>query len=78
MDRPTSLLMLVLGLAIGLVAGTKLAVARRAWKDYTVTKSSVAGLRKTAWTLRRGAFTRAGLVILLLIAAMSYAASGQR
>lgn len=70
--------MLILGLAIGVFAGMKLAVARRAWSDYATTKASVPGLRKTAWGLRRVAFTRAGLVLLILIAALSYAASGQR
>ncbi len=52
-----SFLMVVLGagIALGYFTGYATAVARRAWKDYKITKNSVPGLRKGAWATTRTA-----------------------
>ena len=49
---------------------------RRAWTDYTATRDSVPGLQKAAWALIRVTFTRGGLVVLLCLAAVGWAAVG--
>jgi hypothetical protein len=73
-ERPLSVAILLLGLALGLFAGIAFAVARRSWRDYRNTKKLVPGMRKTAWGLIRLAATRGGIVLLLCIAAVGWAA----
>ncbi len=41
------------GVALGYFTGFATAVARRAWKDYKVTKKALPGLRKGAWATTR-------------------------
>jgi ABC-type dipeptide/oligopeptide/nickel transport system permease component len=77
MDRPLSAVSLTIGVVLGIAVGIAYAMARRAWRDYKVTKDSLTGLKKTAWGLLRIAFTRGGLVILLCLAAMGWAAVGK-
>ncbi|GAB3796930.1 hypothetical protein [Micromonospora zhanjiangensis] len=77
MDRPLSAVSLTIGVVLGVAVGIAYAVARRAWKDYKVTKASLTGLRSGALGLVRVAFTRGGLVILLCLAAMGWAAVGK-
>ncbi|MFB9239796.1 hypothetical protein ACFFWC_30445 [Plantactinospora siamensis] len=76
MDRPIAAVLLIIGVVMGVVAGRSWATARRAWGDYTVTKASVPKFRKTAWGLMRAAFTKGGIVVLICLAAMGYAAVG--
>jgi hypothetical protein len=68
--------LLAVGILIGGVVGAAYARARRGWSDYQTTKKSVPVLRKTAWLLIRLAATKAGVVVLLLIGAVAYAAVG--
>ncbi|WP_157756962.1 hypothetical protein [Plantactinospora sp. KBS50] len=77
MDRPVASVLLVVGVVLGVVAGRSWATARRAWGDYSATKASVPKFRKTAWTLVRAAFTKGGVVALICLAAMGYAAVGR-
>jgi hypothetical protein len=78
-ERPLPVAILVLGVALGLFAGIAYAVARRAWVDYRKTVDLVPGMRKTAWALIRLATAKGGIVLLLCIAAVSWAAlSGDR
>ena len=78
MDRPLPTATLLLGVALGLFAGIALAIARRAWVDYRKTKDSLPGMRTAAWTLTRIATTRGGIVLLLCLAAVGWAAVGGR
>jgi hypothetical protein len=73
-ERPLPVAILVLGVALGLFAGIAFAVARRAWVDYRKTKALVPGMRKTAWALVGVATTKGGIVLLLCIAAVGWAA----
>ncbi|GIG85325.1 hypothetical protein [Plantactinospora endophytica] len=75
MDRPGVAILLV-GVAFGLFAGTAYAVARRAWVDYRKTRATLPGLRKTAWTVTRIATSRGGIVLLICLAAVGWAAVG--
>jgi hypothetical protein len=68
--------LLVVGILIGGVVGAAYARARRGWSDYQTTKKSVPVLRKAAWLLIRLAATKIGVVALLLIGAVAYAAVG--
>ncbi len=77
MDRPLPVVLLVIGVVLGVTAGRSWATARRAWGDYTATKASVPKYRKTALTLLRAAFTKGGVVVLICLAAMGYAAVGR-
>jgi hypothetical protein len=68
--------LLAIGVLIGGVMGTAYARARRGWTDYQTTKKAVPGFRRTAWLLIRLAATKIGVVALLLIGAVAYAAVG--
>ena len=74
MERPLPVASLILGVTLGLIVGIAYAVARRAWVDYRKTKELVPGMRKTAWGLIRIATTKGGIVFLLCVAAVSWAA----
>ena len=76
MERPIPAASLILGVTLGLFAGIAFAVARRAWVDYRKTKQLVPGMRRTAWGLTRIATTKGGIVLLLCIAAVGWAAMG--
>ncbi|MGI5213044.1 hypothetical protein [Plantactinospora sp. CA-290183] len=75
MDHPASTAALLLGVSLGLFAGIALAVARRAWTDYTKTKALLPGMRGVAWTLTRVATTRTGIVLLICLVAVGWAAA---
>ncbi|MDW5325441.1 hypothetical protein [Plantactinospora sp. KLBMP9567] len=77
MDRPGVAFLLV-GVAFGLFVGTAYAVARRAWVDYRKTRATLPGLRKTAWTVTRIATSRGGIVLLICLAAVGWAAVGRQ
>lgn len=68
----------MLGIAIGLPAGIALAVARRAWKDFTATKNSLPGLRTAAWQGTRATAGRFVFLAILVGAAIGWAAFGSR
>ncbi|WP_247658772.1 hypothetical protein [Micromonospora sp. U56] len=68
--------LLAIGVLVGGVMGAAYARARRGWRDYQVTKDSVPGLRRAAWLLIRLAATKVGVVALLLVGAVAYAAVG--
>lgn len=76
MDRPVPAAALLLGVVLGLVAGIAYAVARRAWTDYRKAKANLPVLRKLAWALTRMAGTRAGIVLLICLVAVGWAAAG--
>lgn len=67
---------LLLGVALGLFAGIGYAMARRAWADYRKVKASLPGMRRTAWAVTRIATSRGGIVLLLCLAAVGWAAVG--
>ncbi|SCG46899.1 hypothetical protein [Micromonospora siamensis] len=69
-------ILLAVGLLVGGVMGAAYARARRGWADYQNTKKSVPGLRRLAWLLIRLAATKIGIVALLLVGAVAYAAAG--
>lgn len=78
-DTPTPVATLLLGVVFGLVAGIAFAIARRAWTDYGKARAGLPGMRRTAWLLTRIATTRIGIVVLVCVAAVAYAAvDGQR
>ena len=76
MDRPFPVATLLLGVILGLVVGIAFAIARRAWTDYAKTKAGLPGMRKGAWGLIRIAASRAGIVLLICVAAVAWAAIG--
>ncbi|MFI6760559.1 hypothetical protein ACIBF5_15625 [Micromonospora sp. NPDC050417] len=75
MERPLTAVMLAIGVLLGLTVGIAYAVARRSWVDYRKTKASVPGMRKAAWGLIRIVASKGGIVLLLCIAAASWAAT---
>ncbi|WP_147457018.1 hypothetical protein [Micromonospora pisi] len=75
MERSLTAAMLAIGVLLGLTAGIAYAVARRSWADYRKTKASVPGMRKAAWALIRIAASKGGIVLLLCVAAASWAAT---
>lgn len=75
MESPLPVATLLLGVVFGLVAGTAYAIARRAWTDYGKTKASLPGMRKAAWGLTRIATSRAGILLLICLAAVAWAAA---
>lgn len=77
MDRSVSAVMLVVGVFLGVLVGRAYAGARGSWREYAAAKAALPGLRKGAWGLRRALFTRGGLVALLCVAAMGWAALGK-
>jgi hypothetical protein len=76
MQRPVLGVLLMIGVFVGCFVGAAYARARRGWSDYQTTKKAVPVLRKAAWLLIRIATTKAGIVMLLIIAAVAYAAVG--
>ncbi|MFD0786877.1 hypothetical protein ACFQZ8_23510 [Micromonospora azadirachtae] len=74
MEGPLIAVLLLVGLLIGSGVGSAYARARRGWADYQTVKKTVPTARKTAWLLIRGVTTKVGVVALLLIGAVAYAA----
>ncbi|MFC0508447.1 hypothetical protein [Micromonospora costi] len=76
MEGPLIAVLLLVGLLIGSGVGSAYTRARRGWTDYQTVKKSVPGARKTAWLLIRAVTTKIGVIALLLIGAVAYAAAG--
>ncbi|MEV1332093.1 hypothetical protein AB0J20_21250 [Micromonospora costi] len=76
MEGPLIAVLLLVGLLIGSGVGSAYTRARRGWTDYQTVKKSVPGARKTAWLLIRAVTTKIGVIALLLIGAVAYAAVG--
>ena len=47
----------------------------RGWTDYQTAKKTVPGARRTAWLLIRAVTTKVGVIALLLVGAVAYAAA---
>jgi hypothetical protein len=67
----------MIGIVVGFIFGAAYAVARRAWTDYRKVKASVPGMRKTAWSLIRVATSKGGVITLLIVGAIVWAAIGR-
>ncbi|MGC5029462.1 hypothetical protein [Micromonospora sp. DT229] len=76
MERPLIAVLLLVGLIIGTGVGSSYARARRGWTDYQTAKKTVPGARRGAWLLIKVATTKIGVILLLLIGAVAYAATG--
>ncbi|MEO3742487.1 hypothetical protein [Plantactinospora sp. B5E13] len=76
MERPLPAATLLIGVTLGVVVGIAYAVARRAWADYRKTRASLPGMRKAAWALTRLATSKGGIVLLLCLAVVGWAATG--
>ncbi|MER7420788.1 hypothetical protein ABT346_29055 [Micromonospora peucetia] len=76
MERPGIVVLLLVGLLIGTGVGSAYARARRGWADYQTVKKTVPGARSAAWLLIKAATTKVGVIALLLIGAVAYAAAG--
>ncbi|MEV0156457.1 hypothetical protein AB0H57_22400 [Micromonospora sp. NPDC050686] len=75
MEQLLLVVLLLVGLFIGCGVGSAYARARRGWTDYKTVKSTVPGVRRTAWLLIRAVTTKVAVILLLLIGAVAYAAS---
>ncbi|GIJ28334.1 hypothetical protein Vqi01_34960 [Micromonospora qiuiae] len=76
MERPLIAVLLVVGLIVGSGVGSSYARARRGWNDYQAAKKTVPGARRAAWLLIKVVTTKIGVIVLLLIGAVAYAAVG--
>jgi hypothetical protein len=75
-ERPEIVVLLLVGLIIGTGVGSAYARARRGWADYQTVRKTVPGARRTAWLLIKVATTKIGVIALLLVGAVAYAAVG--
>ena len=76
MERPVIAALLLVGVIIGSGVGSSYARARRGWNDYRTAKKTVPGARRAAWLLIKVVTTKIGVIALLLIGAVAYAAAG--
>ncbi|PZF97707.1 hypothetical protein, partial [Micromonospora deserti] len=76
MERPLIMVLLLVGLIIGSGVGSAYARARRGWADYQTAKKTVPGARRAAWLLIKVVTTKVGVIALLLVGAVAYAAVG--
>ncbi|MFI7022603.1 hypothetical protein [Micromonospora sp. NPDC049900] len=76
MERPLIAVLLLVGLIIGSGVGSSYARARRGWNDYQAAKKTVPGARRAAWLLIKVVTTKVGVIALLLVGAVAYAAVG--
>ncbi|WBB56887.1 hypothetical protein [Verrucosispora sp. WMMD573] len=76
MERPLIAALLLVGLIIGSGVGSSYARARRGWNDYQAAKKTVPGARRAAWMLIKVVTTKVGVIALLLVGAVAYAAVG--
>jgi hypothetical protein len=76
MERAVIAALLLVGLFIGCGVGAAYAKARRGWKDYQAARNTVPTARRAAWVLIRAATTKIGVIALLLLGAVAYAAVG--
>ena len=77
-DRSITAAGVLLGIGIGFIGGIGFATFRRAWLDVRKAKVQLTGLRKTAWVVTRVATTKVGIVGLLIVAAVAWAAVGPK
>ncbi|GAA2707642.1 hypothetical protein ACFY2R_12640 [Micromonospora olivasterospora] len=75
MERPVIAALLLVGLFVGCGVGAAYARARRGWKDYQTARKTVPTTRRVAWGLIRAVTTKIGVVALLLVGAVAYAAT---
>ncbi|MEV1147284.1 hypothetical protein [Micromonospora sp. NPDC049799] len=75
MERPVIAALLLMGLIIGTGVGSSYARARRGWTDYQTAKKTVPGARRAAWLLIKVVTTKIGVIALLLVGAVAYAAA---
>jgi hypothetical protein len=75
-ELPLVAVLLAVGLFLGWGVGAQYARARRGWNDYKAAKNAVPGARRTAWLLVRAVTTKVGVIALLLVGAVAYAAVG--
>jgi len=73
-ERSLTTAVFILGTVLGITFGIAYAMARRGWRDYRTTRSTLPIARKTAWGLTRIAMTKGGIVVLLCLAAVGWAA----
>lgn len=76
MELPLIAVLLAVGLFVGWGVGVQYARAKRGWTDYKAAKNAVPGARRTAWLLVRAVTTKVGVIALLLVGAVAYAAVG--
>ncbi|WP_432049697.1 hypothetical protein [Verrucosispora sp. NA02020] len=76
MERPLITVLLLVGLIIGSGVGSSYARARRGWNDYQAAKKTVPGARRAAWLLIKVVTTKVGVIALLLVGAVAFAAVG--
>ncbi|MEU5939364.1 hypothetical protein ABZ807_09255 [Micromonospora sp. NPDC047548] len=76
MELPLIAVLLAVGLFVGWGVGVQYARAKRGWTDYKAAQRAVPGARKTAWLLVRAVTTKVGVIALLLVGAVAYAAVG--
>ncbi|RIV40660.1 hypothetical protein [Micromonospora radicis] len=76
MERPLFAALLLVGLIVGSGVGASYARARRGWKDYQTARKTVPGARRAAWLMIKVVTTKIGVIVLLLIGAVAYAAAG--
>ncbi|MFF5171316.1 hypothetical protein ACFY3U_01615 [Micromonospora sp. NPDC000089] len=76
MELPVIAVLVAVGLFVGWAVGAQYARARRGWTDYRAAQRAVPTARKTAWLLVRAVTTKVGVIALLLIGAVAYAAVG--
>jgi hypothetical protein len=74
-ERPVIVALLVVGLIIGTGVGSSYARARRGWTDYQTVKKTVPVARRAAWLLIKVVTTKIGVIALLLVGAVAYAAA---
>ncbi|WP_320065144.1 hypothetical protein [Micromonospora sp. RTGN7] len=76
MERALIAALLVVGLIVGSAVGSAYARARRGWRDYQTARNTVPGARRAAVGLISAATTKIGMIALLLVGAVAYAAAG--
>ncbi|WP_431977310.1 hypothetical protein [Micromonospora haikouensis] len=74
MEREVIAALLVVGLLVGCGVGSAYARARRGWADYRTARNTVPGARRAAFGLIRAVTTKVGVIALLLVGAVAYAA----
>ncbi|MGC4805287.1 hypothetical protein [Micromonospora sp. DT233] len=76
MEQALIAALLVVGLIVGWAVGSAYTRARRGWRDYLTARSTVGGARRAAIGLIGAATTKIGVIALLLVGAVAYAAAG--
>lgn len=77
MDRSITAFGVMISVVLGLVAGSALAKARRAWSDYQKTKGTLPGLKSSAWSLTSATVRMFAVVGVLAVLSLVWAAIGR-